>query len=56
MIPIPGTRRIPYLEENVAAESLVLKPATIARLDAAFPVDAAVGHRYTEEGMKGVNA
>lgn len=56
LIPIPGTRRIPYLEENVAAESLVLKPATIARLDAAFPVDAAVGHRYTEEGMKGVNA
>lgn len=56
IIPIPGTRRIERLEENVAATRVALSDTDLARLDAALPRGAAVGARYTEEGMKGVNA
>jgi aryl-alcohol dehydrogenase-like predicted oxidoreductase len=43
--PIPGTKRIPYLEENVAADALVLSAEQLATLDA---VDAPVGDRYAD--------
>lgn len=43
VIPIPGTRRIPYLEENVAAADLKLSVSDLAELDALEP---AVGARY----------
>jgi len=43
--PIPGTKRIPYLEENVAADALVLSDAQLAVLDA---VAAPVGDRYAD--------
>ncbi|QNE46933.1 aldo/keto reductase [Glaciihabitans sp. INWT7] len=43
--PIPGTKRIPYLEENVAADALVLSAAQLAALDA---VAAPVGDRYAD--------
>jgi aryl-alcohol dehydrogenase-like predicted oxidoreductase len=43
VVPIPGTRRIAYLEENAAAAAVSLAPAEIALLDA-LPV--AVGERY----------
>lgn len=56
IIPIPGTRRIKYLEENVAAAAITLSAADLAQLDAALPPDAAIGARYPEEGMKGLNA
>jgi hypothetical protein len=38
-----------YLDENVAAVDIVLSPAELARLDAAFPPGAAAGERYTAE-------
>ena len=43
--PIPGTKRIPYLEENVAADGLVLTASQLATLDA---VTAAAGDRYAD--------
>lgn len=55
LIPIPGTRRIAYLEDNIAAADIALTPDVLEHLDRAFPVGAAMGPRYTEEGMKGVN-
>jgi len=48
--PIPGTKRIEYLEENVAADALELSAAQLATLDA---VAAPVGDRYAD--MSGVN-
>lgn len=54
MAPIPGTKRVKYLEENVAAADIQLSEAEIRRLNEAIPVDAAAGTRYTEAGMKAV--
>ncbi|MDZ7582171.1 MAG: aldo/keto reductase [Deltaproteobacteria bacterium] len=51
IVPIPGTKRRRYLEENVAAASLVLSAAEIERLDAALPPGATAGPRYNERMM-----
>ncbi len=51
IVPIPGTKRRRYLEENVAAADLVLGSAEIAQLDAALPPDAVAGPRYNERMM-----
>ncbi len=48
VIPIPGTRRIPWLEENVAADGVSLSPAELAEIDALAPVGAAFGDRYAD--------
>ena len=48
IVPIPGTKRRTYLEENVAALALGLSPAEVARLDAAIPPGAAAGARYPD--------
>ncbi len=52
--PIPGTKRVQYLEENVAAAEVVLDDADLAAIDAAVPRDAVVGDRYAD--MSSVNA
>lgn len=49
VIPIPGMKRRAHLDENVAAVDLALTHDELARLDAAFPVGAAAGERYTPE-------
>jgi aryl-alcohol dehydrogenase-like predicted oxidoreductase len=52
-IPIPGTRRISYLEENVAtAADITLTEPEVAELDQAAPVGAATGDRYPEGQME----
>ncbi|MDN3526248.1 aldo/keto reductase [Halomonas sabkhae] len=56
IVPIPGTRRSTYLHENLGALALELEKRDLDALDTALPPDAAHGERYTEEGMKGVNA
>jgi len=56
VIPIPGTKRVKYLEENVAAAAILLAAADLARLEAALPPGAAAGERYPPAGMKGLNA
>lgn len=55
IVPIPGTRRIAYLEENLAAESIVLTREEVEEIDDIFPTDAAAGARYADAGMKTVN-
>lgn len=56
IIPIPGTRRSRYLHENCAAVDIQLNHDELAELDRLFPIGVAEGGRYTEEGMKGLNA
>ena len=51
MVPIPGTKRRRYLEENVAAADLRLDPTGMARLDAALAAEAIAGPRYNEQMM-----
>ena len=48
IVPIPGTKRRRYLEENVAALELELDPETLQALDEALPVGAAQGDRYSD--------
>lgn len=45
-VPIPGTRRVKYLEENVAASEITLTQDELATLDEAAPIGAATGDRY----------
>jgi len=56
VVPIPGTRRLAYLEQNVAAAELVLAPDDIAELDRLFAPDRVTGARYPEAGMVGIEA
>jgi aryl-alcohol dehydrogenase-like predicted oxidoreductase len=56
IVPIPGTRRTKYLEENVAAADVVLTTAEIAQLEGDVDRSEIRGPRYTDEGMKGVDA
>jgi len=46
IVPIPGTRRRRYIEENAAAVDLTLAPDLIEKLNGIFPPDAAAGDRY----------
>lgn len=55
LVPIPGTRRIPMLEQNIAAVDLSLTPEDRARIEAVFPKDAAAGHRYAEAARAALN-
>ncbi|MFI9503281.1 aldo/keto reductase [Nocardia sp. NPDC052566] len=48
VVPIPGTKRRTYLEENVAAADIVLTAEDLARIDAAAPATAFAGARYPE--------
>jgi aryl-alcohol dehydrogenase-like predicted oxidoreductase len=52
ILPIPGTKRISYLEENVAAADVTLTAEQLAALESAVPATAVAGTRYTEAGMK----
>ncbi len=55
IVPIPGTKRRRYLEENAAAAELTLGKHELAELDAAFPIGAASGKRYPEFMMNILN-
>jgi aryl-alcohol dehydrogenase-like predicted oxidoreductase len=54
VIPIPGTKQITRLEENLGALRVHLTPADADRISAAIPIGAAAGTRYPEGGMRGV--
>lgn len=56
IIPIPGTRREKYLLENIAATNIVLSKTDLREIEGIFTIGAAQGGRYTEAGMKGLNA
>jgi aryl-alcohol dehydrogenase-like predicted oxidoreductase len=53
VVPIPGTKRVSYLEENVAAAAIHLSDEEVERIAEAIP--EASGERYDERGMRGVN-
>jgi aryl-alcohol dehydrogenase-like predicted oxidoreductase len=53
IVPIPGTKRRTYLEENIAAADVTLTPAELDRMSQALPVGAAAGDRYPD--MSSVN-
>ncbi len=50
VVPIPGTKRIAYLEENVAADAVSLSASDLSALDAAVPREAVIGARYADMG------
>jgi aryl-alcohol dehydrogenase-like predicted oxidoreductase len=51
IVPIPGTKRRSYLEENIAAAGVKLEPGEMAELDHALPAEAISGPRYNENLM-----
>jgi aryl-alcohol dehydrogenase-like predicted oxidoreductase len=53
VVPIPGTKRVKYLEENAGAVNVRLSTEALAELDAIFPPGAASGERYAD--MSAVN-
>lgn len=55
LVPIPGTKRIGFLDENIGALDIHLTEDDLARIDAIFPPDAAAGTRYPEAGMGALN-
>lgn len=55
IFPIPGTKRVKYLEENVKATEVKLSEKDLQEIEEVFPKNAASGLRYTEAGMKTVN-
>jgi aryl-alcohol dehydrogenase-like predicted oxidoreductase len=55
IIPIPGTKRRKYLEENVAASNVKLATQDLRRLEEVTPKGAASGQRYSEQAMSLVN-
>ena len=55
LIPIPGTKRRTYLEENIGALDIQLSKTELADIEAIFPPDAAAGLRYPENMMQSVN-
>jgi aryl-alcohol dehydrogenase-like predicted oxidoreductase len=55
IVPIPGTKRVRYIDENVGALRIKLTEVDKARIDEAAPRGSAAGERYPEAGMRGVN-
>jgi aryl-alcohol dehydrogenase-like predicted oxidoreductase len=55
VVPIPGTKRVTYLDENVGALDVQLSPEDLRRIDEIAPLGVAAGTRYPEGGMATVN-
>ena len=55
IVPIPGTKRVKYLEENAGARDVRLSAADMKRIDEIAPLGVAAGTRYPDQGMKTVN-
>jgi len=55
MIPIPGTKRRKYLEENAAAADIKLSDAEVAELEAAVPQHEIAGDRYAAANLKSID-
>jgi aryl-alcohol dehydrogenase-like predicted oxidoreductase len=54
VVPIPGTKRVKYVEENAEAAEISLTADHLGALDEAVPVGAAAGERYAEDSMRSV--
>ena len=55
LVPIPGTKRRKYLEENAAAADIHLSPAEVDELEDAVPAEAVAGDRYAAANMKHID-
>jgi aryl-alcohol dehydrogenase-like predicted oxidoreductase len=55
IVPIPGTKRRKYLEENVGALDIRLAPEELTEIDSLIPPGAAAGSRYSQPGMRAIN-
>jgi aryl-alcohol dehydrogenase-like predicted oxidoreductase len=55
IVPIPGTKRRRYLEENIGALDVHLAPEELAEIDTILPAGAAAGSRYSKPGMRTIN-
>ena len=55
IVPIPGTKRAKYLDENLEAANIRLTPDDLAQLDGILPMGAAAGDRYPAPGLQTVN-
>jgi aryl-alcohol dehydrogenase-like predicted oxidoreductase len=55
VVPIPGTKRVAYLDDNLGSLAVRLTPQDLARIDAALPAGATAGARYHEQGMKAID-
>jgi aryl-alcohol dehydrogenase-like predicted oxidoreductase len=55
VVPIPGTKRKEFVEQNAAAAAIELSPADMKRIDEAAPRGVTAGTRYPEQGMRSVN-
>jgi aryl-alcohol dehydrogenase-like predicted oxidoreductase len=55
VVPIPGTKRRKYLEENAAAVDIHLSAGEVAELEEVIPQEEVVGERYAEFGMKAID-
>ena len=51
IVPIPGTKRRTYLDQNLGALDITLTPADLRQIDGVVPRGSAVGARYPEEYM-----
>ena len=54
-VPIPGTKRRKYLDENAAAVNIKLTPADIQELEAAIPQNQIAGDRYNAGGLNTID-
>ncbi len=55
VVPIPGTKRIKYVEQNLAAAEVTLTSEDLEQLERIIPLGTATGDRYDETGMQMVN-
>ncbi len=55
VVPIPGTKHVRYLDQNIGALDVKMSEADLRRLDEILPPGAAAGQRYHERGMETVN-
>jgi aryl-alcohol dehydrogenase-like predicted oxidoreductase len=55
IVPIPGTKHVKYLDQNIDALKVRLSDEELERLDSILPPGAAAGERYHARGMESVN-
>jgi len=55
IVPIPGTKRRKYLEENAGAVEVHLSPQEVAEIEAAVPQEAVAGERYAAQAMRAID-
>jgi aryl-alcohol dehydrogenase-like predicted oxidoreductase len=55
VVPIPGTKRVKYLEDNLGAVDIRLTREELSQIDTVLPLGAAAGERYPAQGMKTID-